>query len=193
MFQYASSSLRSARARGGAISAFLATLGATSLLVAGCGAESHSQPTVVVTVTVTASAASEAPEEGDASPRPIDACGLLSRAEAEKIAATKLVTGGSYSNDDSATCRYTGPTSGPTAQVEVIVGDGAKKLLDIDRELGHRFSVVSNVGDECLLEDFIVFVRKDGVWAALNLVRLDDPRKYDKALTKGAQLIIDRL
>ncbi|MDG4798797.1 hypothetical protein [Micromonospora sp. WMMD1082] len=119
----------------------------------------------------------------------IDACALVSKAEAEKLAGTPLEDAVSVRE----TCTYTGPVSGPLAQVEVFVGDGAQKILDIDRELGHEFETLSGIGDEAHLQDGSVFVHASGVWVAIRLVRLDDMATYDKRLTELARTVAGRL
>ncbi|MEV4711209.1 hypothetical protein [Micromonospora sp. NPDC049374] len=119
----------------------------------------------------------------------VDACALVPKEDAEKLAGTPL--------EDAVpvreTCTYSGPVSGPLAQVEVYVGDGAKKILDIDRDLDHEFETLSGIGDEAYLEDGAVFVHAAGVWVAVRLVRLDDPAKYDKPLTELARTVAGRL
>jgi hypothetical protein len=40
---------------------------------------------------------------------------------------------------------------------------GAKKILDVDRELGHDIKALNGIGDEAYLEDGSVFVGKSGV------------------------------
>ncbi|RGC69094.1 hypothetical protein C5N14_10035 [Micromonospora sp. MW-13] len=133
-------------------------------------------------------ATSQAPEEPPAAP-PVDACDLVSKREAEKLAGTPL--------DDPVaireTCTYTGPVTGPTAQVEVFVGDGAKKFLDIERELGHEFTPIAGAGDEAYAEDGTVFVNKGGVWVSIRLVRTDDPARYRKPLADLARTVAGRL
>ncbi len=113
----------------------------------------------------------------------------MPKEDAEKLAGTRL--------EDAVpvreTCTYTGPTSGPLAQVEVYVGDGAKKILDVDRDLDHEFETLSGIGDEAYLEDGAVFFQSAGVWVAIRLVRLDDPAKYDKPLTELARTVAGRL
>jgi hypothetical protein len=87
---------------------------------------------------------------------------------------------------------YTGPSSGPTAQVEAYIGDGAKKFYDIDRDLGHEFKALEGIGDEAQLEDGAVFVRKGTVWVAIRLVRLNDPKENEKPLEDIARKVADR-
>lgn len=120
----------------------------------------------------------------------VDACSLVTKQEAEALAGTPL--------DDAQpvrdTCTYTGPTSGPTAQVEVFVGDGAKKFLDIDRDaLGHQFTTLTGVGDEAYLEDGAVFISRSGTWVSIRLVRLNDPADNRKPLEDLARTVAGRL
>ncbi|MFF5180173.1 hypothetical protein ACFY2Q_19290 [Micromonospora sp. NPDC000316] len=122
----------------------------------------------------------------------IDACTLVTKGEAEKLAGTPLQDPLEKPGDRD-TCTYTGPVTGPTAQVEVYVGDGAKKFLDIDRELGHTFTPISGAGDEAYAEDGTVFVNKGGVWACVRLVRTDDPATYRAALENAARTVAGRL
>ncbi|MET7876263.1 hypothetical protein [Micromonospora profundi] len=122
----------------------------------------------------------------------IDACALVTKGEAEKLAGTPLQDP-LEKPEDRDTCTYTGAPSGPTAQVEVYVGDGAKKFLDIDRELGHKFTAISGAGDEAYAEDGTVFVSKGGVWACIRLVRSEDPATYRTALETAARTAAGRL
>jgi len=137
----------------------------------------------------TADAAEEAPSPTAAAAADVDPCALVTKAEAEKLAGTPLEDGVPVRE----TCTYSGPVTGPTAQVEVYVGDGAKKMLDIDRDLGHAFEEVSGAGDEAYVEDGAVFVNKGGTWVAIRLVRLDDPAKYREPLADVARTVAGRL
>lgn len=119
----------------------------------------------------------------------LDACELVTRAEAVALATTPLNAGVPAQD----TCVYTGPVTGPTAQVEVAFGDGSKKFLDIDRTLGHEFRALPGVGDEAWAESGTVFVRKGTVWASVNLVRLNDPAENKAALEKVAAIVAGRL
>ncbi|GAB3341066.1 DUF3558 family protein [Micromonospora halotolerans] len=118
-----------------------------------------------------------------------DPCSLVSKQEAEKLAGTALQDGVAA----PVSCTYTGPVTGPTAQVEVYVGDGAKKQLDIDRQLGHKLDPVSGLGDEAFVEDGWVFFSKSGVWVSIHLVRLDDPAKYRKPMQELARTVATRV
>ncbi|WBB68523.1 DUF3558 family protein [Micromonospora sp. WMMD812] len=119
----------------------------------------------------------------------VDPCALVPKPEAEKVAGTPLED--AVASPES--CSYTGPVTGPTAQLEVYVGDGAKKILDIDRELKHEFTPIPGAGDEAYAEEGAVFVNKGGVWVAIRLVRTDDPVKYRKPLADLAVAVAGRL
>ncbi|HEY5050231.1 MAG TPA: hypothetical protein VII50_04975 [Acidothermaceae bacterium] len=91
-------------------------------------------------------------------------------------------------------CRYTSDPSGPTAQVEIIVGDCAKKELDIDRDtLGHTFTTVSGIGDQADQEDDNIFIRKGTNWVDNNLVLLNDPAQNVQPMQTAAKIVASRL
>ncbi|MEU7172616.1 hypothetical protein [Micromonospora tulbaghiae] len=134
----------------------------------------------------------EAPAEPSAGP--VDdaapqACTLVSKADAERLAATALdepvVAGQS--------CTYTGPVTGPTAQVEVFVGEGAKKYLDIERQLGHEIRELAGTADEALLTAEAFFLRKGELWVAVRLVRLNDPQENRAPLERLARTVAGRM
>jgi hypothetical protein len=74
-------------------------------------------------------------------------------------------------------------------QVEVYVGDGAKKILDIDRELEHEIWPLSGIADEAYAEDGAVFLNKSGQWVAIRLVSLNDPKESRKPLEDLARKV----
>ncbi|MEV8518109.1 DUF3558 family protein [Dactylosporangium sp. NPDC051484] len=119
----------------------------------------------------------------------VDPCKLVSQQEAEKLAGTRL----NSAQPVRETCTYTGPVSGPTAQVEIYVGDGAKKFLEIDRDLGHDLQPVSGIGDEAHLEDGTIFFAKSGTWVSIRLVRLNDPAENRKPLEEAARKAASRM
>jgi uncharacterized protein DUF3558 len=113
-----------------------------------------------------------------ASPSPAavpDPCVLVNQADGATLTGTSM-TAGQEGNPDNPSCTYGSATS-KTAQVQVFVGDGAKKTLDIDRQLGHAFTAVPNVGDEAFEEHDAIFFRKGTVWVAIELVLLNDPEQ----------------
>ena len=113
----------------------------------------------------------------------------MSKADAERLAGTPLdepvVAGQS--------CTYTGPVSGPTAQVEVFVGEGAKKYLDIERQLGHEIRELAGTADEALLTAEAFFLRRGELWVAVRLVRLNDPQENRAPLERLARTVAGRM
>jgi hypothetical protein len=128
----------------------------------------------------------------DGAPHP---CALLIQSEAETLAGTPLEAGTeSGEGDDKTLCQYVGPATGPLAQVQLLVGDGAKKALDIDRDiLQHSFTTSSGVGDEAYAEDDTVFLRKGDTWVSVGLARLNEPAENADRLKAAAGEIAARL
>jgi hypothetical protein len=118
-----------------------------------------------------------------------DPCKLVSKADAEKLAGTTLQAGVLVEGDDPS-CTYSGDPNGPTAQVEVFLNDGAKKYLDIDRQLSHDFTTLTGIGDEAYLEEFTIFFRKGARWGAIHLVRLLDADPFVEPLKTLAKQVV---
>ncbi|MEU9508141.1 hypothetical protein AB0D32_17905 [Micromonospora sp. NPDC048170] len=167
-------------------------LGLAAVPVAGCGGDGSEQtPTAGVEAppeVVTTTAEAEQPPAPSAAAAP-DPCALVSKREAEQLAGTPL----DDANPVRETCTYTGPVTGPTAQVEVFVGDGAKKFLDIERDLGHELRPLPGVGDEAYATHEAVFVHQAGRWASVRLVRLNDPEENQAPLERVARTVAGRL
>ncbi|KKK04988.1 hypothetical protein [Micromonospora sp. HK10] len=167
---------------------------ATLPLLAGAGCDgSGSAPRSAPPATEQpAGAGTPAAATEEAAPSPaaaVDACALVSKAEAERLAGTALEDAKPVQDS----CTYSGPVTGPTAQVEVYVGDGAKKYLDIERDLGHELRPLSGVGDEAYATGEAVFVNKSGRWVTVRLVRLNDPAENRKPLETVARTVAGRL
>jgi hypothetical protein len=166
-----------------------ALCGVTTIAIfalAGCG-ESGGDPRAggdaKVTDAVTANPSAPPNEKS------VDPCALVTHEEAQQLASTPL-------NDAKRvleTCTYTAPVSGPTAQVEVFVGDGAKNQLDIDRQLGHEFKTLAGIGDEAYAEDDFIFFNKSGLWVSIRLVRLTDAAEHRQPLEDLARKAAGRL
>jgi hypothetical protein len=124
-----------------------------------------------------------------------DPCSLLTQAEAETLATIKLNKPVSAGADGTKTlCQWTAPPTGPVAQVEVLVGDGVAKALSIDKdELHHKFTTVPGIGDQCLLEDGNIFIKKGTNAVQINLVLLDEPGNQAQRLEAAAKAIVARL
>ncbi|WP_408630753.1 DUF3558 family protein [Micromonospora coxensis] len=161
------------------------------LALTGCGRTDPAPPPPDVGQPAVEAPATAGDHDGvTATPaRTVDPCALVPKAAAERLAGTPL-------QDPVAapgSCTYTGPVSGPTAQVEVYVGPGAEKILDIDRALGHDLKPVPGVGDEAYIEDGAVFVAAGDVWIAIRLVSLADPTASRQALQDLARDVVTRL
>lgn len=123
-----------------------------------------------------------------------DACTLLTRSEAATLAGVQLNEGVKAGNSDVASCTYDSDPSGPTRQVEVYLGAGAKQQLDIDKDkLGHSFTQPSGLGDEAWQEDDMIWVRHGQDWFSLRLVELDDASKFVTPLQTAAKIVLSRL
>lgn len=116
-------------------------------------------------------------------------CALVSRPEAEKLAGTSLNSPVLLAE----TCTYTAPPSGPTAQVEVFVGETAENYLTAERGIGHDLRPLSGVGDEAYIEDGGIFVNKAGRWVSVKLVRSNDPAENNRPLEDLARTVSDRI
>ncbi|MEU1688389.1 hypothetical protein [Micromonospora sp. NPDC005707] len=167
----------------------LALAAALLTLTAGCGGPD--EPPAAAGPPVAAAPAEPTPEATEVAPSAAlpDACALVSRADARRLAGTPV---------DAAvpvreSCTYTAPVTGPTAQVEVYVGDGAKKYLDIERELGHEVLPLAGVGDEAHLTAEAFFIRRGEVWVAVRLMRLNDPQENREPLRALARTVAGRM
>jgi len=180
--------------------AALIALGAVASSLTGC---SSLLPTRTVTVTVAPSLQPSAAEDagavdpsagaaGDlaaAGPTGVDVCPMFSKAEAEKLAGTPLGTGEAA----SGSCIYNSSPTGPTAQVSVFVGAGAKQALDTDRGLDHTFETIPGLGEEAYLEETTIFVRVGQTWGEISLVRFNDNAANRKPLIAAARLLGSRM
>lgn len=116
-------------------------------------------------------------------------CELVTQEEAEAVVGTTL--GPPVETDTS--CAYTSPPTGTTAQVEVFVGEGAYRMLTIDRdELQHEFEPLPGVGDEALFEEGTSFVRVGSTWIAIRVVLLDDFEVYKQRLLDLTATVAER-
>jgi hypothetical protein len=160
------------------------------LAAAGCAKSgapaSAAQPKPSAPAATTSGSADPGDDAAKLAPDP---CALVTKKEAEKIAGTALADPVHIRD----TCTYTGPVTGPTAQVEVFVGDGAKKFLDVERTLGHDVKPLAAVGDEAYTEDYAVFLRKGTTWVSIHLVRLEDPAAYLKPMQDQAAIVASRI
>jgi hypothetical protein len=172
-------------------------------LAAACGSSGGATKTVTVTRTVTNTVTAQAAAPTDTSSSSAaaeagpDACSLLTQAEADAVASTPLqkpTQAGIISPGVAVMCQWIGLTNGPTAELEVYVGDGAAQQLHIDKDnLKHTFTTVPGIGDQCLQEDGFIFIQKNDLWVSIHLVRLNDAAANVKPMQTGAAEIAAKL
>ena len=167
----------------------LATLAALAILAAGCGRSAASGAPGSTASRTPSLTTTPAQPTSAAPPAAADPCILVSKMDAETLAGTTLQDAVKIDQ----TCTYTAPPSGPTAQVQIFVGDGAKKFLDTDRQLNHTFTQLSGIGDEAWIEPGVVFINKSGQWVCIVLVRLDDPAVYRTKFEALARAVAGRM
>jgi hypothetical protein len=113
----------------------------------------------------------------------IDACTVLTQSESETLIGTKLTAPIRASNPDVSSCTYPGDPNGPTAQVEIYIGDGAKQQLAIDKDkLKHPFTQPTGLGDEAWQEDEMIWARTSSTWISIRVVSLDDASQFTTPL-----------
>jgi hypothetical protein len=148
-------------------------------LLASCGSSAHqASPSAIRNTTATTETTTETTSEPATVPtvqQLPDPCNLITQQQAEAAIGAKLAAPVKVGREPNVSCTFTGPTTGPLAQVEVFVGAGAKKFLDIDKQLGHAFTSVVGIGDEATIENGAVFFRKGTTWIVLRLTSLEDP------------------
>lgn len=138
-----------------------------------------------------ADTATDAPAEATSSP--VDPCSLITVAEANAVTGVKTLPP-EAAGDPPTRCVWATPTSGAVGQVEIDVGDGAKKTYDLDLTvLKHTFTPVPGLGDEGYAEDGTVFFRKGDTWVAIHIVRLDDSKLWMPKLKSLAKTVADRI
>jgi hypothetical protein len=178
----------------------LASIVGIALVLAGCSATPATpaptevaQPSVEAPSAVASEVASPSDSPAEPSPSPLDPCALITRDEANTLAGVKVLDPQPAGNPPSR-CVWPTPTTGAVGQVEIDVGDGAKKAYDIDATvLKHDFTTVTGVGDEAYREDKAIFFRVGDTWVEINVVRLDSPSKLSDMLDELARTVAGRL
>ena len=164
-----------------------------ALVLAACGGSSSkaAAPTATEPAATTAPAA---PTTVASAPKPHDSCALVPLAQAEAMIGTKLEAGVHESTTDVDSCTYSGDPTGPTAQVEVFIGAGAKHFYDDDLTvLQHTFTKVPGIGDEAHEEDYALFFRKGDTWVALRLTSLDDFSMFKARMEAAARQLASQI
>ena len=174
----------------------LQTLGVSLIVVAlgACGSSSKSAAPTPTSQPAATTSVTDAPVTTTTAPATLDSCALVTQAQAEAAIGTKLQAASHVANSDVDSCTYPGDPTGPTAQVEVFVGAGAKKYYDDDNNvLHHTFTAVPGLGDESHEEDYAIFFRKGTTWVALRLTSLDDFSTFKARLEDLAKNVAGRI
>ncbi|WNI18022.1 DUF3558 family protein [Actinacidiphila sp. ITFR-21] len=163
----------------------------------GCAEQAAPSVTSAASASASASPGGALPPSGAAATAApartvLKACEILPEKDAEALATTPL-NAGIEAPANTPGCTYTAPVDGPVAQVEIYLGDGAKKYYDIDRQLNHAFTPFTGAGEEAYAEDDTVFFRKAVTWVAIRLVRLNDPAVNREPLRSLARQVASRL
>lgn len=177
-----------------------------AVALAGCGGASPgtpspmqvvtAEPTVAVTPAPTVASTPEpmatASIEPTPSPAPPDPCQIISQAEAEKLAGRDLRSP-LPEGKPPVRCVWPTPLTGSVAQVEIDLGDGAQKFLDIERKLDHALDPVPGLGDEAYVENDTVFVRTGSTWFSIHLIGHSSSDAYRQPLENLARVVLSRL
>lgn len=162
--------------------AFVALLAASVVVLGGCGDDDPGAVTLSTTAAPATTAAddsaatepAETTETTEAAATSIGPCELVPIEEARQLLpGATLLDGVESGQGTDKSCGYAGDPNGPTAQVEVYTGAGAKKAYDIDVQLDHEFETVTGIGDESYYEDGNLFLRVGDMWVQLRVVTLD--------------------
>ncbi|WP_238429072.1 hypothetical protein [Frankia nepalensis] len=113
----------------------------------------------------------------------------MSQQEAERLAGTSLAS--PVAVDE--TCTYTAPPAGPTAQVEVRVGQTALDFYTAERQSNSRLQPLPGVGDDAYVGDYTVFIAKNDFNVSINLVRGNDPAENRGPLENLARTVAGRI
>lgn len=175
----------------------LGQLVATLVLGACVGAGAAPTPSAATATLAPATPSAAMPTDTPADstlPPPIDPCSLISQSEANALAGAPLGAGIASGNPVPTECMWTAPPTASVGQVQIDVGDGAKKSYDIDHDaLKHDFTTVPGLGDEAYAESDAIFFRSGTTWVAIHLVLLNDPAQNAARLVTLAKLVAGRI
>jgi hypothetical protein len=156
--------------------------------LSACGGSSNKAAAPTTTTESAATTATTAPGTLPPPPKKLDSCVLMPKTQAEALIETKLEDPIHESTTDVDSCTYPGDPNGPTAQVEVFIGAGAKEIyLDDLNVLHHTFTDVPGIGDEAHEEDYILVFRKGPTWVTLRLTSLDDFSMFTARMETAAK------
>jgi hypothetical protein len=160
------------------------------------GAIATTQPTSVVGSAEPSAAVSAEPSASASLAQPtvgtIDPCSLITQDEADGMVNSKLLDP-LPQGEPPVRCVWPTPLEGPTAQVEIDVGDGAKKFLDVEKLLEHQLDPVPGLGDEAVIENDTLFFRKGDLWLAIHVVGDTTTDKLRKPMETEAAIVLTRI
>ena len=174
--------------------AVMLVLGGCSAAPSAASASPTGAPAATVSVEPSLAPSPVPPTDSPApSPTPLDPCALITRDEANALAGVEVLDSQPAGNPPSR-CVWPTPTTGAIGQVEIDVGDGAKKAYDIDSTvLHHDFQPVGDLGDEAYIEDKAIFFRVGDTWVAIHVIRLDSPSTLPARLADLARTVAGRV
>jgi Protein of unknown function (DUF3558) len=170
-------------------------LSAVAIVALGaCGSSAKTAQPPSNPAATSPAAATTAPATTTPAPAKLDSCALVTQAQADALIGAKLLAPLHVSTTEVDSCTYPGDPNGPTAQVEVYIGAGAKTYYDDDNNvLHHTFTDVPGVGDESHEEDYALFFRKGPTWVALTVTSLDDFSTFKPRLEALAKDLASRI
>lgn len=126
-------------------------------------------------------------------PAALDPCALISKAEAEALVGGRLRKA-MRAGQPPVMCMWPTPPSGAVRQVQVDIGDGVVKFLEIDRDvLGHAFKQPKGIGDEAWYEPGNVFFRVGEQWIGIHAIGLPAGAKGERRLLDLARTVASRV
>jgi hypothetical protein len=179
----------------------LAVSCAAALALTACGGDDDSQeseataPTEAQSPDTTAAPDTTVAETTTVQTVSVDPCTLVTKDQASTLTGIAMQDGVSITEPtgDGGGCRYGSDPTGPTAQVAVFVGEGAKTYYDTDTRIGHTFTPVADLGDEAYEEELAIFVRKGATWFAINVPIGGDTATLPEQLREAATEAVAQL
>jgi hypothetical protein len=160
------------------------------------GAVQTTQPTGTAASAQPSAAGSVEPSATEPLAQPtvgtIDPCSLITQDEADGMVNSKLLDP-LPQGEPPVRCVWPTPLEGPTAQVEIDVGDGAKKFLDVEKLLEHQLDPVPGLGDEAVIENDTLFFRKGDLWLAIHVVGDTTTDALRKPMETQAAIVLTRI
>jgi hypothetical protein len=138
--------------------------------------------------------AADAAEGGALRVDRLDPCALITRQEAEAIVRAPLLEAVQYNlGTERPSCTYGAVPSGPTAQVQIYVGEGAESLIALHRRLGGEIVELEELGEGAFLRHTTLHYQPSGVPIVISVVRLVDATTLHPAMITAARVVAERM